>query len=80
MRPGGVEFFGDQLRQSVRAFRFAWDERSFELGVSIGIVEINQDSKSMSELLSAADQACYLAKEQGRNRVVLYQPFMRAAA
>ncbi|PHV16790.1 GGDEF domain-containing protein [Janthinobacterium sp. BJB303] len=64
---------GEQLRQSVREFRFAWDERSFELGVSIGIVEISQDSKSMSELLSAADQACYLAKEQGRNRLHVYR-------
>ena len=64
---------GEQLRQSIRDFRFTWDERSFELGVSIGIVEINQDSKSMSELLSAADQACYLAKEQGRNRIHVYQ-------
>ncbi|MNK49428.1 putative diguanylate cyclase YegE [compost metagenome] len=64
---------GEQLRQSIRDFRFAWDSRSFELGVSIGMVEISQDSKSMSELLSAADQACYLAKEQGRNRIHVYQ-------
>lgn len=68
-----ARLIGEQLRQSIRDFRFAWDERSFELGVSIGIVEINQDSKSMSELLSAADQACYLAKEQGRNRLHVYQ-------
>ncbi|APA70850.1 EAL domain-containing protein [Janthinobacterium sp. 1_2014MBL_MicDiv] len=68
-----ARLIGEQLRQSIREFRFAWDERSFELGVSIGIVEINQDSKSMSELLSAADQACYLAKEQGRNRIHVYQ-------
>ncbi|WP_035823279.1 EAL domain-containing protein [Janthinobacterium sp. RA13] len=64
---------GEQLRQSIRDFRFAWDSRSFELGVSIGMVEISRDSKSMSELLSAADQACYLAKEQGRNRIHVYQ-------
>ncbi|MBW3509802.1 EAL domain-containing protein [Janthinobacterium sp. NKUCC06_STL] len=64
---------GEQLRQSIRDFRFAWDSRSFELGVSIGMVEISQDRKSMSELLSAADQACYLAKEQGRNRIHVYQ-------
>jgi EAL domain-containing protein (putative c-di-GMP-specific phosphodiesterase class I) len=41
--------------------------------VSIGMVEINQDSKSMTELLIAADQACYMAKEKGRNRVHVYQ-------
>ncbi len=64
---------GEQLRQSIRDFHFAWDNRSYELGVSIGMVEINQDSKSLSELLIAADQACYLAKEQGRNRIHVYQ-------
>ena len=64
---------GEQLRQSIRDFRFAWDSRSYELGVSIGMVEVNQDSKSLSELLIAADQACYLAKEQGRNRIHVYQ-------
>ncbi len=50
-----------------------WENRSFELGVSIGLVQVNEDSKSMTELLIAADQACYLAKEQGRNRVHLYR-------
>lgn len=68
-----ARLIGEQLRLAIHEFPFAWDERSFELGVSIGIVEINQDSKSMSELLSAADQACYLAKEQGRNRIHIYQ-------
>ena len=68
-----ARMIGDQLRQSIRDFRFVWEQRSFELGVSIGMVEISQDSKSMSELLIAADQACYLAKEQGRNRLHVYQ-------
>jgi len=68
-----ARLIGEQLRLAIHEFPFTWDERSFELGVSIGIVEINQDSKSMSELLSAADQACYLAKEQGRNRMHIYQ-------
>ncbi|WP_257572066.1 EAL domain-containing protein [Janthinobacterium sp. UMAB-60] len=68
-----ARLIGEQLRQAIHEFPFTWAERSFELGVSIGIVEINQDSKSMSELLSAADQACYLAKEQGRNRLHVYQ-------
>nr|WP_315397231.1 EAL domain-containing protein [uncultured Duganella sp.] len=63
----------DNIRQSVKNFRFLWDSRTFELGVSVGVVEINHHSKSMTELLIAADQACYLAKERGRNRVHLYQ-------
>ncbi|WP_229217632.1 diguanylate cyclase [Massilia forsythiae] len=63
----------EELRQAVKDFRFVWAGRAFEIGVSIGLVEISEHSKSVTELLIAADQACYLAKEQGRNRVHVYQ-------
>ena len=71
--PDQAMLIADDLRQSIKNFRFVWDDHAFELGVSIGVVEINHNSKSMTELLIAADQACYLAKERGRNRVHLYQ-------
>jgi diguanylate cyclase (GGDEF)-like protein/PAS domain S-box-containing protein len=71
--PDQAMLIADDLRQSIKNFRFVWDDHSFELGVSIGVVEINHNNKSMTELLIAADQACYLAKERGRNRVHLYQ-------
>jgi diguanylate cyclase (GGDEF)-like protein/PAS domain S-box-containing protein len=71
--PDQAVLIADGLRQSVKNFRFVWDDHTFELGASIGVVEINHNSKSMTELLIAADQACYLAKEGGRNRVHLYQ-------
>jgi diguanylate cyclase (GGDEF)-like protein/PAS domain S-box-containing protein len=63
----------DEIRRTIRAFRFVWNDRVFELGISIGLVEISVDSKSTSELLIAADQACYAAKEGGRNRVHVYR-------
>jgi diguanylate cyclase (GGDEF)-like protein/PAS domain S-box-containing protein len=71
--PDQAALIADGLRQSVKNFRFVWDDHTFELGASIGVVEINHNSKSMTELLIAADQACYLAKERGRNRVHVYQ-------
>lgn len=61
------------LRQTVKDYRFLWQGRAFGVGVSIGMVEINADSGNLSALLSAADAACYAAKDRGRNRVHLYQ-------
>jgi diguanylate cyclase (GGDEF)-like protein/PAS domain S-box-containing protein len=65
---------GDSLRTEVRSFRFAWQERIFEIGVSIGLVPITGESLDMAQVLSAADAACYVAKESGRNRMHEYQP------
>jgi diguanylate cyclase (GGDEF)-like protein/PAS domain S-box-containing protein len=65
---------GEALRAEVRSFRFAWQERIFEIGVSIGLVPITGESLDMAQVLSAADAACYVAKESGRNRMHEYQP------
>jgi diguanylate cyclase (GGDEF)-like protein/PAS domain S-box-containing protein len=64
----------DVLRQTVKEFRFVWEDNTFEIGVSIGMVPITENSGTLSEVLSAADAACYVAKDLGRNRVHVYQP------
>jgi diguanylate cyclase (GGDEF)-like protein/PAS domain S-box-containing protein len=58
---------------SVREFKFVWDKRSFDVGVSIGLVEVTGEVQTAEELLTHADVACYAAKDLGRNRVHLYQ-------
>ncbi len=63
----------EKLLQSVREFRFSWQKKTFTLGVSIGLVIISDDGKTMSEILSAADMACYAAKDKGRNRIQIYR-------
>lgn len=62
----------DVLRQAIREYRFEWRDRVLNVGVSIGIVEINSTSESITSLMSAADVACYAAKDSGRNRVHMY--------
>lgn len=62
----------DALRQAIRDYRFVWHDGALNVGVSIGIVELTRDTDSMASLMSAADVACYAAKDQGRNRVHVY--------
>ncbi|MFY9821596.1 MAG: EAL domain-containing protein [Thermoanaerobaculia bacterium] len=76
----GARELGERLRSAVRQYRFGWQERIFEIGVSIGLVPITADSGDMAQVLSAADAACYVAKESGRNRMHEYQPDDRALA
>ncbi len=62
----------DQLRQTVTDFHFVWETRSYSVGVSIGLVNIKDGPFTLADVMSAADAACYMAKEKGRNRVQLY--------
>lgn len=64
----------ENLRVLVRDFRFHWEGRSFSVGVSIGMVQLDAGMLCISDALAAADSACYIAKEKGRDQVVLYQP------
>ncbi|HET6628239.1 MAG TPA: EAL domain-containing protein [Woeseiaceae bacterium] len=59
----------ETLRIAIGDFKFMWDDRSFRLGVSIGVVPITADNEDVAALLSAADSACAQAKESGRNRI-----------
>jgi diguanylate cyclase (GGDEF)-like protein/PAS domain S-box-containing protein len=63
----------DTLRQAIRDYRFIWQDGALAVGVSIGIVQITSETASVASLMSAADVACYTAKDSGRNRVELYQ-------
>ncbi len=59
----------EDVRRSVREFRFRWREQMFSVGVSMGFVAIDSDSGDLTQVMGAADAACYVAKEGGKNRV-----------
>src|SRR5690606_2503848 len=63
----------ENLRDIIGEFRFVWDERTFRMGASIGVVPITPASDAVASVLSAADSACAAAKDAGRNRVYTYQ-------
>lgn len=63
---------GERLCKVIKDFHFCWEQKPFSLGVSIGAVELNEETPSCEWLLSVADRACYLSKEKGGNRVQIF--------
>jgi diguanylate cyclase (GGDEF)-like protein/PAS domain S-box-containing protein len=62
------------LRKTISEFRFVWGDKSFEVGVSLGVVAISHETGGITDVMSAADSACFVAKDLGRNRIHIYQP------
>ncbi len=62
----------DAVRQAIHNYRFIWAGSTLTVGASIGVVQITRDTESVAAVLSAADIACYAAKEGGRNRIHVY--------
>ncbi|MBE9226382.1 EAL domain-containing protein [Phormidium sp. LEGE 05292] len=62
------------LLDSIREFRFIWNNQPFIIGVSIGLVTINAETKSIESVMNMADAACYQAKNNGRNCIYTYEP------
>jgi diguanylate cyclase (GGDEF)-like protein/PAS domain S-box-containing protein len=79
----GLLFQGCSLRRAVNIahemlgeiqdFRFVWEDKTFAVGASIGIVAVTEEIADTTGALSAADTACYIAKDAGRNRVHIYE-------
>lgn len=61
----------ERIKQSVAKFRFSWEKSLFNVGVSIGVSNIDKLSTDVEKIMSQADMACYSAKENGRNQVYL---------
>jgi len=61
------------LLKAVEQYQFVWGANTFTVGASIGLVPLTGSFRRITQVLQAADAACYAAKDQGRNRVHLYQ-------
>jgi diguanylate cyclase (GGDEF)-like protein/PAS domain S-box-containing protein len=63
----------DGIHQALEGFKFPWNERQFRFGASIGALEFSPGETSLTDLLRAADLACYAAKNSGRRRTHVYR-------
>jgi ammonium transporter, Amt family len=67
-----AEDIAAKLLRDIGQMPFMWETKQFHVGASIGMVLIDDGTRSLEEAMSTADGACYLAKERGRNRYVIH--------
>jgi len=70
--PGQAQRVAKKLQSTIRDFRFNKGKNTISVGVSIGVISITKHSKDIATILSLVDSACFLAKEEGRNRIHVY--------
>ena len=70
--PVNAKKIADKIYAFFQNYIFHHDDKAFAVRASIGVVFIDKNSGSLSEILSAADIACYEAKDRGRNGICVY--------
>jgi diguanylate cyclase (GGDEF)-like protein/PAS domain S-box-containing protein len=69
---GQAKRVAEEICKEIQEYRFVYDSKTFAIGASIGVVPLTADTADVNEALRMADNACYIAKEKGRNRVHIY--------
>ncbi len=73
-RVAEAETLANEICRAIEELKFYWKEQRFHISASIGLMAITPAAGGVAELLAAADTACYVAKEKGRQRVHVYRP------
>ena len=69
-----AEEISGEISSVMKDFRFVWEDKTVDVGVSIGVMRVAADSGDLKDVFRIADVACRVAKEQGRNRIHLFRP------
>ncbi len=62
-----------RLQNAVQTHRFVWQKNLFPITLSIGIVPLTSEVEDVHAVLASADDACNLAKEEGGNRIRVFE-------
>ena len=69
----GVQLVAERLRARIDGYSFVWEDRTYFISASIGVVMLDDPAGSSRDVFAHADAACYMAKEAGRNRIHVYR-------
>ncbi|HET57073.1 MAG TPA: diguanylate cyclase [Deltaproteobacteria bacterium] len=67
----GAVVVADRLRERIAATEVETENARFHVTVSIGVTELQPADTDITELIRRADEAMYLSKAEGRNKVRL---------
>ena len=59
----------EKIRKEIDEFVFIWEAQTFSIGISAGISEVTHELSCVLDAINIADQACLIAKQEGRNRI-----------
>jgi diguanylate cyclase (GGDEF)-like protein/putative nucleotidyltransferase with HDIG domain len=65
--------FATKIHAAIDHYQFMADDQPVHVTVSIGIADFREDLKTRHEFIEHADQALYLAKEDGRNLIRIWK-------
>jgi diguanylate cyclase (GGDEF)-like protein len=68
----GAQALAERLRSRVEGYIYIWEQRSYTISASLGVVMLDRPGLTLADALSHADSACYMAKDHGRNRIHFY--------
>jgi diguanylate cyclase (GGDEF)-like protein len=75
----GMKVFAERLRRCAAAVTTIFNNNSIKITISCGGVQYSQDDTiTQQELIEAADKGLYLSKKNGRNRVTIITPDLKA--
>ncbi|MCB0365744.1 MAG: diguanylate cyclase [Bdellovibrionaceae bacterium] len=80
VKPERVAEIAERLRSNVEQHKFLHEGREFHVTISIGYACLPNSAKTADELIEKADQAMYMSKNRGRNRVTPYTPLVTGQA
>ena len=69
----GARQHAQDILNAVHDVKFEWQERQYAISTSIGLVFLDQITDSVDAVMRHVDEACYMAKEAGRNRIQEYE-------
>ena len=68
----GARVLTERLRSRIESYIYVWEQQSHTISASIGVVMLDSPEQTLAEVMSHADDACYMAKDRGRNRIHFY--------